>query len=181
VIPTFALSYSTDIEVIVNQIVFEEPLISESKKPHLRRLIYSKCILSRSLLLCRTSLIIHHIAMFFNRLELIEKLENNESSDFFLFKILRAHILPLTNCAFNKSGDKFITGSYDRTCKVWNTISGDELLTLEGHRNVVYAIAFNNPYGDKIITGSFGMYKTFSFLILKICLLISSLAYFFYR
>jgi hypothetical protein len=30
------------------------------------------------------------------------------------------------------------------------------LLTLEGHRNVVYAIAFNNPYGDKIITGSFG-------------------------
>ena len=88
---------------------------------------------------------------------MIEKLESNESSDFFLFKILRAHILPLTNCAFNKSGDKFITGSYDRTCKVWNTISGDELLTLEGHRNVVYAIAFNNPYGDKIITGSFGM------------------------
>jgi len=34
--------------------------------------------------------------------------------------------------------------------------SGEELLTLEGHRNVVYAIAFNNPYGDKIITGSFG-------------------------
>lgn len=88
--------------------------------------------------------------------ELIEKLESNETTDFFLFKILRAHILPLTNCAFNKSGDKFITGSYDRTCKVWNTITGDELLTLEGHRNVVYAIAFNNPYGDKVITGSFG-------------------------
>jgi WD40 repeat protein len=90
--------------------------------------------------------------------ELIEKLESNESSSFYLFKILRAHILPLTNCAFNKSGDKFITGSYDRTCKVWNTLTGDEILTLEGHRNVVYAIAFNNPYGDKIITGSFGMF-----------------------
>ena len=24
-----------------------------------------------------------------------------------------------------------------------------------GHKNVVYAIAFNNPFGDKIITGSF--------------------------
>ena len=24
-------------------------------------------------------------------------------------QVLRAHILPLTNCAFNKSGDKFIT------------------------------------------------------------------------
>ncbi|CAM9948350.1 unnamed protein product, partial [Choristocarpus tenellus] len=34
-------------------------------------------------------------------------------------------------------------------------MTGDELLTLDGHRNVVYAIAFNNPWGDKIITGSF--------------------------
>ena len=50
---------------------------------------------------------------------------------------------------------RFITGSYDRTCKVWKTTTGDELLTLEGHKNVVYAIAFNNPYGDKIVTGSF--------------------------
>jgi dynein assembly factor with WDR repeat domains 1 len=38
---------------------------------------------------------------------------------------------------------------------VWNTTTGEELLTLEGHKNVVYAIAFNNPFGDKIITGSF--------------------------
>ena len=69
---------------------------------------------------------------------------------------------------------RFITGSYDRTCKVWDTASGEELHTLEGHKNVVYAIAFNNPYGfvdlslssasenvmrggfsDKIATGSF--------------------------
>jgi len=41
----------------------------------------------------------------------------------------------------------FITGSYDRTCKLWNTSSGEEMQTFEGHRNVVYAIAFNNPYG----------------------------------
>ena len=41
----------------------------------------------------------------------------------------------------------FITGSYDRTCKVWGGESGEELLTLEGHKNVVYAVAFNNPYG----------------------------------
>lgn len=101
------------------------------------------------------------------RAELIERLEVNENAEFYLSKILRAHILPLTNCAFNKSGDKcvarapqarlrrlvhtrccrFITGSYDRTCKIWSTASGEELLTLEGHKNVVYAIAFNNPYG----------------------------------
>jgi len=87
---------------------------------------------------------------------LIEKIDAEQPSNYFLFKILRAHILPLTNCAFNKAGDKFITGSYDRTCKVWDTATGEELLSLEGHRNVVYAIAFNKPFGDKIITGSFG-------------------------
>lgn len=87
-------------------------------------------------------------------------------------QVLRAHILPLTNCAFNKSGDRFITGSYDRTCKVrlsspgassgaaaaqahaaatacydllqcmwckqvWNTYTGEDMFTLEGHKNVV--------------------------------------------
>ena len=87
--------------------------------------------------------------------KLIDKLAAQPRYEFNLFKVLRAHILPLTNCAFNKSGDKFITGSYDRTCKVWDTNSGEELHTLEGHRNVVYAIAFNNPFGDKIVTGSF--------------------------
>ena len=34
-------------------------------------------------------------------------------------------------------------------------MSGAELLSLEGHKNVVYAIAFNNPYGDRVATGSF--------------------------
>lgn len=116
------LTPDTDVEVLVNQIVRQEPLVSEARKPQLRKLIY----------------------------KLIEKMESHENQSFYLFKILRAHILPLTNCAFNKSGDRFITGSYDRTCKVWNTFTGEELLTLEGHKNVVYAIAFNNPFGDKV-------------------------------
>jgi len=37
------LTSSADVDVIVNQIVAEEPLISESKKPHLRKLLYSTC------------------------------------------------------------------------------------------------------------------------------------------
>ena len=85
------------------------------------------------------------------------KLSDARHADFELFKVLRAHILPLTNCAFNKNGDAFVTGSYDRTCKVWDTASGEETHTLEGHKNVVYAVAFNNPFGDKVITGSFDL------------------------
>jgi dynein assembly factor with WDR repeat domains 1 len=34
-------------------------------------------------------------------------------------------------------------------------MSGLELLSLEGHDNVVYTMAFNNPYGNTIVTGSF--------------------------
>lgn len=79
----------------------------------------------------------------------------NQEQKFGLFKVLRAHLLPLTNCAFNKSGDRFITGSYDRTCKVWDTQNGTELLSLEEHKNVVYTMAFNNPFGNLIVTGSF--------------------------
>ena len=45
------------------------------------------------------------------------------------------------------------------------------MLTLEGHRNVVYAIAFNNPYGDKIITGSFGELIGYAFGV-YICILV---------
>ena len=122
------LSSDTDVDKLADKIVSNEPLIGEKKKPQIKELI--------------------------SRL-LERQLTKENEGDYYLFKILRAHILPLTNCAFNKSGDKFITGSYDRTCKVWERTTGDELLTLEGHRNVVYAIAFNNPYGDKIITGSF--------------------------
>lgn len=89
--------------------------------------------------------------------KLVAKLSDKSSmSRFTLSKVLRkAHVLPLTNCAFNKSGDRFITGSYDQTCKVWRTDTAEEVATLEGHMGVVYALAFNNPFGDRILTGSF--------------------------
>jgi dynein assembly factor with WDR repeat domains 1 len=70
-------------------------------------------------------------------------------------KTLPCHELPLTNCAFNKNGDKFLTGSYDQTCIIWETETGKILHKLKGHKNVVYAISFNLPYGDKVATGSF--------------------------
>lgn len=35
------LTAEADVDVIVNQIVAEEPLITDSKKPHLRKLLYS--------------------------------------------------------------------------------------------------------------------------------------------
>ncbi len=80
-----------DVEMVVSQILAGEPLVGNSRKHQLQKFV----------------------------LRLIEKLKMDDTNEFYLFKILRAHILPLTNCAFNKSGGQFITGSYDRTCKVY--------------------------------------------------------------
>ena len=62
------------------------------------------------------------------------------------------------------------TGSYDRTCKIWDTHKGQEVHVLDGHKNVVYAVAFNNPFADKIVTGSFDRFD----MMLELCLLACS-------
>ena len=88
-IDLLGLTPDTDVDVLLNQLIRQESLLSEKRKPQLEKLVN----------------------------KLIDKLEENADQSFYLFKILRAHILPLTNCAFNKSGDRFITGSYDRTVR----------------------------------------------------------------
>jgi dynein assembly factor with WDR repeat domains 1 len=80
---------------------------------------------------------------------------DKKEQEFDLFQVLPCHKLPLTNCAFNKNGDKFITGSYDHTCIIWDTDTGNLVNKLVGHKSVVYAISFNLPYGDKVGTASF--------------------------
>lgn len=47
-----------------------------------------------------------------------------------------------------------LTGSYDRTCRVWDVEKGEEMLSLDEHQNVVFSVAFNST-GDRILTGSF--------------------------
>ena len=37
----------------------------------------------------------------------------HDGQDFYLYKILRAHILPLTNCEFNKAGDKCVAAAFE--------------------------------------------------------------------
>lgn len=90
-----------------------------------------------------------------------------------------AHLLPLTNVCFDRSGTRCLTGSYDRICRIINTQDVGEAQLLKGHDNVVFSVAFNQPKwyfpwslyeflhfhnytqlifafnSDKVVTGSF--------------------------
>jgi len=68
---------STDLDALTNDIVRSEALISEARKPQVRKLLE----------------------------KLVARMTCDRKQLFYLFKMLRAHILPLTSCAFNKSGD----------------------------------------------------------------------------
>ena len=50
----------------------------------------------------------------------------------------------LNNYAFNKNGYRFITGTYDRTCIIWDTKKGNLLQKLIGHSNVVCVTILNS-------------------------------------
>lgn len=121
------LTPDTDVSALVEEILAEEPLIPLSKK--------------------------HYLVSMIDKLKV--KMSQNQNQRFELANRLRTHEQPLTNCAFDKYGTRFITGSHDRTCKMFDSKSGKELLTLRGHSNSVYCLAFNNPYSTRVATGSF--------------------------
>jgi hypothetical protein len=51
-------------------------------------------------------------------------------------------------------GEKIISGSYDKTVKVWSMSSGECLSTLEGHLGWVFSVCVTAG-GEKIISGSY--------------------------
>ena len=55
--------------------------------------------------------------------------------------------------AFSPDGQRIVTGSTDNTAKVWEAVSGKDLLTLKGHNDWIMSVAFS-PDGQRIVTGS---------------------------
>ncbi len=63
------------------------------------------------------------------------------------------HSGPINVIAFTKNGRSLITGSYDRTIKVWDVASGQLRYSLRGHGERIRAIAVH-PYQNIIASAS---------------------------
>jgi serine/threonine protein kinase len=66
---------------------------------------------------------------------------------------LYGHAGPVLSVAFSRDGTRILTGSTDRTAKVWDARMGTPLLELKGHAGRVQSVSFS-PDGTRIVTGS---------------------------
>ena len=55
--------------------------------------------------------------------------------------------------AFDREGRRIVSGSYDKTVRVWDAASGAELACLRGHDSMVTSVAFDRE-GRRIVSGS---------------------------
>ena len=68
-------------------------------------------------------------------------------------KTLEGHSERVFSVAYSPDGTKIISGSRDKTVKIWDANTRECLKTLEGHSDDVWSVAYS-PDGTKIISGS---------------------------
>jgi WD40 repeat protein len=66
---------------------------------------------------------------------------------------LNGHGGSITSVAFSPDGQTVVTGSLDKTVKLWSVADGTLKQTLNGHADSIYSVAFS-PDGQTVLTGS---------------------------
>ena len=62
-------------------------------------------------------------------------------------------IRPVTSVTFSPDGTRVLSGSGDKTLKLWDAATGSLVRTFEGHSDWVYSVAFS-PDGTRVLSGS---------------------------
>ncbi len=68
-------------------------------------------------------------------------------------RALRGHTGPILAVAYSPDGRRIVTGSADKTARVWDAETGQESFPLKGHTDSVRSVAFSRD-GQRIVTGS---------------------------
>ena len=55
-----------------------------------------------------------------------------------------SHDAGVTDAAFNRTGDRIVTSSYDKTARIWDVSNGTETAVLKGHEGPVERAGFQS-------------------------------------
>jgi len=67
--------------------------------------------------------------------------------------LLKGHRGVINGLAFSPDGNRLISGSGDKTARIWNARTQKTIHVLKGHTDYIYAVAFS-PDGSMAVTGS---------------------------
>ena len=65
----------------------------------------------------------------------------------------RGHSVNVSSVSFSPDGKRIVSGSADKTLKVWDAATGQKTLTLKGHSRPVTSVNFSQE-GQRIVSGS---------------------------